>query len=97
MEINFNEVHRIEEKANLFGKDALTDDELYTLSGTYAVLSRYLHGRTEQERADKAEGYELFKSLPPEEQKKYENCTPEQFQALWPVIKELGSSEGDPT
>jgi hypothetical protein len=32
-------------------------------------------------------GLEIFESLPPEEQAEYDDWTPEELQALWPLIR----------
>lgn len=82
------EILRIAKKAQALGRDALTDDELFLLGGFGAVVGRAVAGRTEQQRADTKEGFEIFKSLPAEEQEKYADWTPAELQALWPFLKE---------
>jgi hypothetical protein len=55
-EFNLGEIRRLTEKKQMFGEDALTDDELYTLGcfkAFTAVMKRSMLGRTEQERADR--------------------------------------------
>jgi hypothetical protein len=91
-----DELLRIAKKQKLEGRDALTDDELYVLAGAGAVLGRHARnalGKTEQDRADTMAGFELFESLPPEEQAKYEDWTPQELRTLWPLIQEQGDEE----
>jgi hypothetical protein len=58
----------------MFGEDALTDDELYTLGCFRAwtkVVARHLAGRAEQERADRQIGWEIFEGMSPEDQERF--------------------------
>jgi hypothetical protein len=93
MEFDLGELMRIAEKRRDLGEDALTDDELYMHAGFTAVAARLLLGRTEQQRADRKEGWEIFKSLSPERQEKYADWTPGDLQAWWPFLKEQADNE----
>jgi hypothetical protein len=90
------EILRIAKKGQAGGRDALTDDELFLLAGFGALAGRAVAGRTEQQRADTKEGFEIFESLPAEEQEKYEDWTPAELQALWPLLKEQAEHESPP-
>jgi hypothetical protein len=81
------EILRIAKKQKDQGRDALTDDELFLLAGFGAVAARAILGRSEQQRANTLSGLEIFESLPPEEQAEYDDWTPEELQALWPLIR----------
>jgi hypothetical protein len=90
-EFNLGEIRRLSEKEQRFGEDALTDDELYTLGcfkAFTAVLKRSMLGRTEQQRADRIKGWELFEQLSPEDQERYADWTPEEFLAFQPLLNE---------
>ena len=90
-EFDLGEIKRLTEKKQRFGEDALTDDELYTLGCFKAfttVMKRGFLGRTEQQRADRIKGWELFGQLSPEDQERYSEWTPEQFLALHPLLDE---------
>jgi hypothetical protein len=90
-EFNVGEIKRLTEKRQMFGEDALTDDELYTLGcfkAFTAVIKRNILGRTEQERADLFRGWELFEKLSPEDQERYADWTPQQFLAFHPLLDE---------
>jgi hypothetical protein len=85
------EIRRLTEKKQRFGEDALTDDQLYTLgcfNAFSAVLKRSVLGRTEQERADRIKGWELFEQLSSEDQERYADWTPQQFLAFHPLLDE---------
>jgi hypothetical protein len=88
VEFDMGEILRIARKQRDHGRDALTDDELFLLAGFGAVAARAVMGRTEQQRANTMTGLEIFESLPPDEQDKYDDWTPEELQALWPLISE---------
>jgi pyrroloquinoline quinone (PQQ) biosynthesis protein C len=96
MEFDLGELMRIAKKKQDLGEDALTNEELYMHAGFTAVATRLLLGRTEQQRADLKEGWEIFQSLSPEEQEKYNDWTPKQLQALWPFLKEQVDDESPP-
>lgn len=51
-------------------------------AGFTAVAKRFLLGRTEQQRADRQKGLEIW--------------TPEQLQALWPFLKEQIDDDSPP-
>jgi hypothetical protein len=95
MEINLGQFLRVAKKEKSEGRDALSDGELYMLAGTRAVLGRVARRALgdKQQQAEMAAAFELFKSLPPEEQEKYEDWTPQQLQALWPLIEEQGEEK----
>jgi hypothetical protein len=85
------EIKRLTEKKQTFGEDALTDDELYTLGffkAFSAVLKRSVLGRSEQERADRIKGWELFEQLSSEDQEHYADWTPEQFLVFHSLLDE---------
>jgi hypothetical protein len=65
-------------------------------AGFTAVAKRFLLGRTEQQRADRQKGLEIFESLGPEGLEKYGDWTPEQLQALWPFLKEQIDDDSPP-
>lgn len=80
------EILRVTRKQRDLGRDSLTDEELFLLAGFGAVAARAIAGRTEQQRTNTARGFEIFENLPTEEQEKYDEWTPEELQALWPLI-----------
>jgi hypothetical protein len=96
VEFDMSEILRISKKKRDLGEDALTDEELYMHAGFNALAKRLILGRTEQQRADRARGLEILKSLPTEQQEEYHDWTPEQLQAVWPLLQDQTEDESTP-